>query len=76
ISPAAASTLSDIPFLNKIIKEVTKAEWKETKENSQLDIKTPKVSGLENEALSQTINEKYMQESIELYSMFQQETEN
>lgn len=76
ISPAAASTLSDIPFLNKIIKVVTIAEWKETKENSQLEIKTPKISGLENEALSQTINQKYMQESKELYTKFQQETEN
>jgi hypothetical protein len=74
ISPAAASTLSDIPFLNKIIKVVTIAEWKETKETSQLDLKTPKVSGLENDALSQTLNQKYVQESKDLYAKFQQET--
>lgn len=76
ISPAAANTLSDIPFLNKIIKLVTIAEWKETNENSQLDLKTPEISGLENEALSQTLNQKYVQESKELYTKFQQETAN
>jgi Protein of unknown function (DUF3298) len=76
ISPAAASTLSDIPFLNKVIKVVTITEWKETKENNQLDIKTPEVTGLENKTLSQTLNQQYVQESKELYSKFQQETAN
>lgn len=63
ISPAAASTLSDIPFLNKVIKVVTITEWKETKENNQLDIKTPEVTGLKNKTLSQTLNQQYVQES-------------
>lgn len=76
ISPAAASTLADIPFLNKVIKVVTIAEWKETKENSQLNLKTPKVTGLENEALSHALNQQYVQESKELYAKFQQETAN
>jgi len=76
ISPAAASTLSDIPFLNKVIKVVTITEWKETKENNQLDIKTPEVTGLKNKTLSQTLNQQYVQESKELYSKFQQETAN
>ena len=76
ISPAAASTLSDIPFLKKIIKVITIVEWKETNEKSQMDLKTPEVSGLENEALSQYLNQKYVQESKELYATFQKETAN
>lgn len=76
ISPAAANTLSDIPFLDKVIKVVTITEWKETKKNSELDIITPEVTGLENKTLSQTLNKQYVQESKELYLKFQQETDN
>ncbi|KWW20396.1 MULTISPECIES: anti-sigma-V factor rsiV [Peribacillus] len=70
ISPAAAKAMSDIPYMEKIIKVITFVEWKEEVNNSSAVIRTPAISGLENKRLEQSLNDKYLSESKELYKEF------
>ncbi|PJN90476.1 anti-sigma-V factor rsiV [Bacillus sp. mrc49] len=70
ISPAAAKAMSDIPYMEKIIKVITFVEWKEEVNNSSAIIRTPAISGLENKRLEQSLNDKYLSESKELYKEF------
>ncbi|MBT2665693.1 DUF3298 domain-containing protein [Bacillus sp. ISL-4] len=70
ISPAAAKAMSEIPIVDKVIKVITFVEWKEEANNSSAVIKTPAISGLENKQLEDSLNEKYLSESKQLYKEF------
>ncbi|WP_285769051.1 DUF3298 and DUF4163 domain-containing protein [Peribacillus sp. SI8-4] len=70
MSPAAAKAMSDIPYMEKIIKVITFVEWKEEVNNSSAIIRTPAISGLENKRLEQSLNDKYLSESKQLYKEF------
>ncbi|MGE7766023.1 DUF3298 domain-containing protein [Peribacillus sp. NPDC096540] len=70
ISPAAAKAMSDIPIVEKVIKVITFVEWNEEENNSSAVIKTPAISGLENKQLENSLNDKYLAESKQLYKEF------
>ncbi|MBK3494606.1 DUF3298 domain-containing protein [Viridibacillus sp. YIM B01967] len=73
ISPAFAQSMANIPVLNSIIKVITIDELTDGNDNSQAKISTPKITGLENKELEQTLNAKYEQENAKLYLQFQKD---
>lgn len=74
INPDAAQAMSKIPVIGKIVKAITFIEIKEEKDQSSIDVKTPALSGLSNKELENSINEKYLKESQQLYKEFIQST--
>ncbi|MDZ5670517.1 anti-sigma factor [Bacillus subtilis] len=74
INPDAAHAMSKIPVIGKIVKAITFIEIKEEKDQSSIDVKTPALSGLSNKELENSINEKYLKESQQLYKEFIQST--
>ncbi|WP_057914193.1 RsiV family protein [Peribacillus muralis] len=70
VSPAAAKAMSEIPYMEKVIKVITFVEWKEEDNNSSAVIRTPAILGLENEQLENSLNDKYLSESKQLYKEF------
>lgn len=74
INPDAAQAMSKIPVIGKIVKAITFIEIKEEKDESSIDVKTPALSGLSNKELENSINQKYLKESQQLYKEFIQST--
>ena len=72
ISPALANTLSDVPVIGKLVEILTLNEIKDTKNNSSIEIKTPAIEGLDDSALENNLNSKYIEESKELYKQFEE----
>lgn len=70
ISPAFAQSMANIPVLNSIVKVITVNELADGNDNSQANISTPQITGLENKELEQTLNSKYEQENAKLYAQF------
>lgn len=72
VSPSLARTLSDIPIIGKLVEVVTIMEVKkETKNNSIVDIQTPSIQGFENTELVENLNNKYLDESKQLYAEYE-----
>ncbi|MGE8205538.1 DUF3298 domain-containing protein [Heyndrickxia sp. NPDC080065] len=69
-SPDAARAMSKIPVVKEIVKVITFKEFKEERNRSSIDVKTPAISGLENKTLEENINKKYLDESKNLYKEF------
>lgn len=74
INPDAAQAMSKIPVIGKIVKAITFIEIKEEKDESSIDVKTPALSGLSNKELENSINQKYLKESKQMYKEFIQST--
>ncbi|MGX2961906.1 PdaC/SigV domain-containing protein [Peribacillus sp. JNUCC 23] len=71
LSPSAANAMSDIPIIGKVIDVITLQERKEEKDNhASVDIKVPEIPGLDNSGLEASLNEKYIEESKQLYQEF------
>ncbi|MFJ8063482.1 DUF3298 domain-containing protein [Psychrobacillus sp. NPDC096426] len=75
MSPALAQSLSTVPMLSSIVQVVTFQDFKVAEDTYSADLKTPKVTGLENKELENMLNEKYIKENEALYEGFQQEME-
>ncbi|GIO27950.1 RsiV family protein [Ornithinibacillus bavariensis] len=73
ISPAFAKSLESIPVVGSIVDVLTFTEFTVDEGNYQADIKVPAIDKLENKELEQTLNEKYLMESQELYTKFMDE---
>ncbi len=69
-SPDAANAMYKVPFVKKIVEVVTFNEFKEEKDNSSINVKTPAITGLENESLESNLNKNYIEESKKLYEEF------
>ena len=69
-SPVFAQNLSNLPIVGGIVKVLTFREYKVDEDNYNADIKVPEIQGLENEELQNSLNEKYLNESKELYDQF------
>ncbi|MEH7342991.1 DUF3298 domain-containing protein [Bacillus sp. JJ1532] len=76
ISPAMASTLSELPVVGNIIKVLTFTEFKVDRDQYQADIKVPVVTDEENGDLAQSLNDKYLQEGKKLYEQFTADVED
>jgi len=72
VSPALASTLSEVPVIGKLVKIITFNEIQETENNSSIEIKTPAIEGLDDKTLENSLNTKYMEESKQLYKEFEE----
>lgn len=74
---AMANALLDIPVVGNIVKVLTFTEFKvHEKDHYQADITIPEVTGLENEQLTDMLNEKYLTEGKELYDQFMTDMED
>lgn len=69
-SSAFAETLSKAPIVGGIVKVLTFKEYKVNEEKFNADIKVPKIQGLENKELENSLNKKYLAENEKLYEEF------
>lgn len=70
LSPDVANAMSKVPIMKGIVEVLTFNEINEESNNTSINIKTPAISGLENKALENSINDKYLEESKKLYKEF------
>lgn len=75
-SPVFASTLSRVPVVSGIIKVLTFREYTVNEDKFNANLKVPSIEGLENEALENSLNEKYLIENKNLYEKFMKEMES
>lgn len=75
-SPALAQNLSNLPIVGDIVKVLTFREYKVDDKNYNAEIKVPEIQGLENKELQNSLNEKYLSESKELYKEFMEEVKD
>jgi hypothetical protein len=69
-NPDVAHAMTKVPFMKGVVEVITFSEFKEEKNNTSIDVKTPAVSGLENKTLEGSLNEEYLEESKKLYEEF------
>ena len=69
-SPAFADQLSKIPVINSIVKVLTFRQYTINEDKYNANIKVPSIEGLENKALADILNEKYISENKKLYESF------
>lgn len=72
-SPAFAQNLSKVPVVGSIVRVITLREYKVNEGQYMADIKVPEIQGMENKALENSLNEKYLAENKELYQQFMAE---
>ncbi len=69
-SPAFAKTLSKVPIVSSIVKVLTFREYTVDDGTFNANIKVPEISGLKDEKLQSSLNEKYLKENEKLYEQF------
>lgn len=74
VSPQAARAISEVPVIGELVKVVTFTEFKKSDQGTNIDLKTPHVSGLGDETLQDSLNQKYLAENKNLYQNFEKET--
>lgn len=72
-SPTFAKSLVNIPVLGAIVEVFTVQTLSLDEETYQAELKTPAISGLENEGLQAVLNDKYIEENKALYKQFKEE---
>ena len=72
LSSAAADTLSKIPGVKEIVEVVTFDEVKEGHDSTTINVRTPKLKGMENQTLERNINADYQATSEKLYKEYEQ----
>ncbi|MGF9979610.1 DUF3298 domain-containing protein [Viridibacillus arvi] len=73
-SSTIAYAFSDIPILDKVVDIITFREFKVDEDTYKADYKVPALTNLDNKELENSLNEKYLKESEELYQAFLTET--
>ena len=76
VSPTFANTIAQVPVLGNIVNVFTFTELKMQEETYNAEIEVPAIENLDNESLQTTLNEKYLEESKDLYEEFQTEVES
>ncbi|MEI4791171.1 DUF3298 domain-containing protein [Bacillus sp. FJAT-53060] len=74
VSPQAARAISEVPVIGELVKVVTFTEFKKSDQGTNIDLKTPHVSGLGDEKLENSLNQKYLAENKKLYQDFEKGT--
>lgn len=69
-SPVFAQNLANLPIVGGVVKVLTFREYKVDEKTYNAEIKVPEIQGLENKELQTSLNEKYLNESKELYDQF------
>lgn len=75
-SPAFAKTLSKVPLVGGIVKVLTFREYTVDENTFNANIKVPEISGLKDEKLQNSLNEKYLKENEKLYEQFIEDMED
>lgn len=75
-SPAVAATLAKVPVVGDVVKVLTFREYSVDEDHYRADLKVPAIQGLENKALEDSLNEKYLAENKELYERFMADMED
>lgn len=75
MSPSFAEAMANVPVLGSIVDVFTVQQLTVDEESYQANLKTPAVSGLDDERLQSLLNEKYIQENEALFEQFQQDVE-
>ncbi|MGN7408395.1 DUF3298 domain-containing protein [Sporosarcina sp. SAFN-010] len=73
VSPALAQSMANVPVLGAIVEVFTVQTLTMDKETYQAELKTPAITGLEDEGLQASLNEKYTEENKELFKQFKEE---
>lgn len=73
LSPTFAKTVEDIPVLKELVKVVTFRQFNYEEETYQASLEAPIIEGLENKALEEVLNAKYLEENKKLYEAFKEE---
>ena len=74
VSPQAARAISEVLVIGELVKVVTFTEFKKSDQGTNIDLKTPHVSGLGDGKLQDSLNQKYLAENKKLYQDFEKET--
>lgn len=74
-SPTFANAFSEVPLVGSLVKVLTFTEFKIDGENGKTEIKVPAITNMENKTLEDTLNNKYLEESKELYNEVMDEIE-
>ena len=74
-SPVGAQNLSSLSMADTIIKILTTKEYKVDEDTYSANIKVPKIQGLTNKELQNSLNDKYLDESKKLYNKFVEDME-
>lgn len=75
-SPVFAAAMTKVPVVGSIVKVLTFKEFIVNEDTFNSNIKVPAVQGLENKALENSLNEKYLAENKKLYEQFMADMEN
>lgn len=74
-SQTFAESLSKVPVVGSVVEVLTIREIHVAEENYNADIKIPAVNNLEDNALEDNLNQKYIEENEQLYQEFTKEME-
>lgn len=74
-SPVLAESLGELPILGNVVRVLTFREYNIEQEEYGGKISAPKIEGLEDQALEDGLNKKYLEENKELYEGFMEEIE-
>lgn len=73
VSPSLAQAMGNVPVLGSIVEVLTIHQVAFEEKTYQADVSTPHITGLEDEELQASLNEKYLEENKELYKQFELE---
>lgn len=75
ISPAFANALEEIPVIGDIVKVVRISNYSVDRNGFDVSIDVPKIEGLKNQELQDSINQEMEKEATDLYSQYMKEIE-
>lgn len=70
VTPVLSSALGEIPVVGKFVKVLLVKNWYIHEDTMDLNLSTPKLDGLGNEALERALNQKYYEENKALHDEF------
>lgn len=73
LSPAFAEKAESLPLLGKLVKVLTLKTYSHQDGTYNASLEVPGIEGLENEALQESLNAKYLEENQALYDTFMEE---
>ncbi|OAS21634.1 DUF3298 domain-containing protein [Paenibacillus oryzisoli] len=74
-SPVFAGSLADVPVVGKLIQVLTFREYQYDDGANKAKVEVPLITNLDNKALEESLNTKYLDESKKLYTDFMRDIE-
>lgn len=73
VNPAFAKSMVDVPILGSIVEVFTAKQFIVDEDTYQADVSTPVITGLTDENLQDTLNQKYIEENKQFFKNFEKE---